>query len=207
MVATETLKIYNVKRPTFKALLIDDNGVVLRSLCQTEKLASERENEKERRAKIADTIRKYIMKVSLFRQAPCWMKLDYISYTKYITSYVRLTFAKAYITHTHQTLKTLFGELTRQFHVISCISEKWWDKHNTAKMPANVFFIILLFNMRLITKSSEKAQRCSAAYEENLNNWEHVVRYTNTKLPPKNGTWHLDQYSVNNNSIFSCVAA
>lgn len=40
MVATVTLKIHKV-RLTFKAFLINDNGIVLRSLCQTEKLASE----------------------------------------------------------------------------------------------------------------------------------------------------------------------
>lgn len=61
MVATVTLKIYNVTRPTFKAFLINDNGVVLWSLCQTEKLASERETEKERRDKIADTVCKVII--------------------------------------------------------------------------------------------------------------------------------------------------
>lgn len=40
MVATVTLKIHKV-RPTFKAFLIDYDGVVLRSLCQTEELAPE----------------------------------------------------------------------------------------------------------------------------------------------------------------------
>lgn len=36
-------------RPTFEAFLIDDDGVVLRSLCQTEKLASEWERQEKKR--------------------------------------------------------------------------------------------------------------------------------------------------------------
>ena len=51
MVATATLKIHK-ERPTFKAFLVDDYGVVLRSLCQTEKLASEWERGRKRRGYI-----------------------------------------------------------------------------------------------------------------------------------------------------------
>lgn len=46
MVATVTLKIHKKRdRLTFEAFLINDNGVVLWSLCQTEELASERKKE------------------------------------------------------------------------------------------------------------------------------------------------------------------
>lgn len=55
-VATVTLKTCNVRRPTFKAFLVDDDGVVLRSLCQTEKLASEKEDSNKEYAKHQEAI-------------------------------------------------------------------------------------------------------------------------------------------------------
>lgn len=67
-VATVTLKIRKV-RPTFKAFLVDDYGVVLRSLCQTEKLASEWEKKKKPREGRSDSgYRKWKTR----EKAACW---------------------------------------------------------------------------------------------------------------------------------------
>lgn len=69
MVATATLKIHK-ERPTFKAFLIDNYGVVLRSLCQTEKLASEWERRKREDKSNSG--------YSIWKAPCCWIKLQYI---------------------------------------------------------------------------------------------------------------------------------
>lgn len=73
MVATVTLKIHKV-RPTFKAFLVDDYSVVLRSLCQTEELASEWEGQKKR-----GQIKHWVQHVKSLRKTACWTKIDHIS--------------------------------------------------------------------------------------------------------------------------------